>query len=302
MADEGSSEPKEHEIRKRDEIRVVLLGATGAGKSATGNSILGSMKFKENIDPQSGTLFSQTEVACLDDHPDIYLSVTDTPGLSSTGQDQNMICTQITQFIGQISPGPHVIVIVLSAGQRVSKEVQETVETFCKMFGDNSTEYMMFLFTHIDQLINSRFEETPVSIDQFVETLLKKDSKMRSIFKKCGNRYVGINNRLPLESKDHQQQIADLIKMFMEIMRKNGATYYTNDDFLEVEDKIMKPLDRKTGDRSKSRNSLGDTLLAFSAGGVTVGATCGAIGAMFTSKTALVAVGALVEEQRRVPW
>ncbi|XP_072048446.1 GTPase IMAP family member 7-like [Amphiura filiformis] len=270
--------------RNRSEIRVVLLGAAGAGKSATGNGILGRSIFKENIDPQAGTHFCQTEgIDLVDGYADVCMNITDTPGLHSAGQNKKMVLTYITDFIGHLCPGPHVIGIVLSAGQRVTKEVKDTVETLCQIFGENSTKHMMFIFTHTDQLQDSRFDIT------FVETLLKNDKEMRDILKKCDNRYIGINNRLRLTSTEHKQQISELIKMFMSIVLSNS--YYTNDDFQKVE-KIMKSLDRKTGDRNQSRNSLGSTLLTLSAGGVATPAAIGALGGVLAEGSVVAGAAA----------
>ncbi|XP_029610119.1 uncharacterized protein LOC115194514 isoform X3 [Salmo trutta] len=206
-------------------IRVVLLGKTGGGKSSAGNTIFGQDDVF--LSDSSSTSSTQKCKAQTKNIKGRNITLIDTPGFFDTDIPEEELKPKIVKCITECAPGPHAFLIVLKV-ERYTVHENEAIAKIETYFSPEAFKYATVLFTHGDQL-------NGLTIEKFVQ----QNDELNKLVEKCGGRCHVIDNKHWNTNQQgryrNQYQVAELLNTIEKMVRDNGGGFYTNEMLQEAE-------------------------------------------------------------------
>ncbi|XP_051940397.1 uncharacterized protein LOC127613419 [Hippocampus zosterae] len=208
------------------ELRLVLIGRSGAGKSAAGNAILGRDVFESRPD----SLVAITE-ECAKMKAVVAgrrVAVVDTPDWFHSERTPDEVRALISSCVALSSPGPHAFLLCVPMDQPAKLELQSlcALET---VFGPNAVRnHTLVLFTHAD-LLRKSGKAGGASVEAYIAG--QRDDLLKLV-EKCGDRFH------ILERDGYGRSVEDLLEKVEQIAAEAGGQCYSSPAFQEAENRV----------------------------------------------------------------
>ncbi|CAA7033289.1 unnamed protein product [Microthlaspi erraticum] len=197
--------------QQRPARTLVLLGCSGNGKSATGNSILGRDAFESK-----GRAAAVTKECVLQNVRRAngqIINVIDTPGLFSLLPSNEATIREILKCSRLAKEGINAVLMVLSLRNRLTEEEKSALLVLKILFGSDIVDYMILVFTNEDSLDDN---------SDTMKDYLEECPDFKEILTACNNRMVLFDNRPKADKNKKAEQVQELLSLVEEVMRKNN--------------------------------------------------------------------------------
>ncbi|RVE55577.1 hypothetical protein OJAV_G00234860 [Oryzias javanicus] len=207
------------------EMRIVVVGKTGSGKSSLAHTICGEEQSPNKSLFNSENTKCEVKTKVVDGK---RITLVDCPGFFDTNMSEEELKAEILRCMVECAPGPHAFLIVLKT-ERFTEQEQSVITKMYEYFSDEALKHAVVVFTHGDQLPEG------TKIDEFVH----ENKLLSDLIKKCGNRCHVVDNKYWREGsvdeyRSNQFQVKELLHTVETMMKTNENSFFTNEMLKEV--------------------------------------------------------------------
>ncbi|XP_059208007.1 GTPase IMAP family member 8-like [Centropristis striata] len=212
--------------------RVVLIGLPGAGRSSSGNTILGTERFRSaaGFEPVSTETVSESAVV-----EGRRVTVVDTPGFTNEVLTPELLYLEIMKSVITASPGPHAFVIVIKIDRIRDVKLFDVLK---KLFSSEAHKYTMVLFTNGDELEG-----------QTIEDVIQSNSDVSDLVSRCDGRFCVFDNK----TQRSREQVRKFLNLIDEMVSANGGGHYTDEMFRMAETFLREERNRAAAEAAKKK-------------------------------------------------
>ncbi|XP_067236744.1 uncharacterized protein [Chanodichthys erythropterus] len=214
------------------DLRIVLMGYRYAGKSSSGNTILGREEF--DLKRSAQCVRRHGEVA------DRHITVIEAPGWwkNHTVEDSpERLKQEILLSVSLCPPGPHAVLLIIRVDTRFKETERKAVQDHLDLLSERVWSHTIVLFTHGDSLLDT-------SIEQHIES---EGQDLQQLLDKCGNRYHVLNNL----NRSDDTQIKELLEKIEETVAQNNGCHF------EIDRKILQEVkERRRAEEERAEERM----------------------------------------------
>ncbi|XP_006027628.1 GTPase IMAP family member GIMD1 [Alligator sinensis] len=202
-------------------INLLLLGRTQSGKSALGNSLLGSSDFDSHLSPSSVTTSCSFGRSCRITgitrrngcELSLRVHVLDTPGYSHSSLSKEQVVQTVKTALDQHfrDKGLHLALLVLRADLPLCKDENDhTIQMLQELLGPTWKNFTAVFLTHTDKVEEAGFSEE--------EYLHAASDTLLTLLSSVQHKYIFVENK----AHTLKQKRVTILRKIMDFIRQNS--------------------------------------------------------------------------------
>ncbi|XP_019630075.1 PREDICTED: uncharacterized protein LOC109474247 [Branchiostoma belcheri] len=207
------------------EFTVAMVGKTGNGKSAVGNSILGQYGKLNGRAFETSFAFNSCTQTCEEKTEEVNgvcFHVIDTPGVMDTEADVATTLKEINNCRQLCPEGVNALLLVTRCDQKFTLEEEHAIRDLKILFGEKLLKYGIVIFTHGDEVERAIEDGEVTDLDEYLLTF-QKSNALHDVLRSVDQRKVLFNNRARGNAADRQRdELVGYIRGIMANKRPYG--------------------------------------------------------------------------------